>query len=34
MVEPGENVDIDSEWDWKMAEMAISIKGCGQNEAT
>lgn len=25
-----ESVDIDSEWDWKRAEMAISIKGCGR----
>jgi CMP-N,N'-diacetyllegionaminic acid synthase len=30
VMEREESIDIDSEWDWKMAEMAIFIRGSGQ----
>ena len=27
MSDPGESVDIDTEWDWKMAEAIVALKG-------
>jgi CMP-N,N'-diacetyllegionaminic acid synthase len=31
VMEREESVDIDSEWDWNTAEMAVSIWGCGKS---